>query len=59
MGRLAGYRYRQGAGSREIWHNSETGTFTTIPNHTGDIPECTRRAILKQADVTIEQFLAA
>ena len=72
MGRLSGFRYkeiikrlrafgfefyRQAAGSHEIWRNSETGRFTTIPNHTGDIPEGTLRAILKQANVEPEEFL--
>jgi len=48
MGRLAGFRYRQiikrlkafgfafdrqAAGSHEIWYNSQTNRYTTIPNH--------------------------
>lgn len=72
MGRLAGYRYReivqklralgfvflrQAAGSHEIWHNPATGRFTTIPNHPGDMPEGTLRAIPKQAVVTPDDFL--
>jgi predicted RNA binding protein YcfA (HicA-like mRNA interferase family) len=72
VGRLAGFRYRQivkklkafgfeffrhAAGSHEIWHNSSTGRFTTIPNHPGDMPEGTLRAILKQAGITIDEFL--
>lgn len=72
MGRLAGFRYRdivkrlkalgfgfhrQAAGSHEIWHNPVTNRFTTIPNHPGDMPEGTLRAILKQADVEPETFL--
>jgi predicted RNA binding protein YcfA (HicA-like mRNA interferase family) len=74
MGRLSGYRYReiikilklfgfefyrQAAGSHEIWHNPATNKFTTIPNHTGDMPEGTLRAILKQADVDVEDFIKA
>ena len=74
MGRLAGFRYREiikrlkklgfifdrhAAGSHEIWYNPTTNKYTTIPNHAGDIPEGTLRAILKQADVTPDQFLAA
>ena len=62
MGRLAGFRYRditrrlkalgmefhrQAAGSHEIWYHPGTGRFTTIPNHPGDMPEGTLRAILK------------
>ena len=73
MGRLAGFRYRQvtrkltrlgfalnrrAAGSHEIWASSD-GRFTTIPNHPGDLPEGTLRAILRQARVPIEEFLDA
>jgi predicted RNA binding protein YcfA (HicA-like mRNA interferase family) len=74
MGRLSGYRYRdiikilklfgfefyrQAAGSHEIWHNPMTKRFTTVPNHTGDMPEGTLRAILKQADIDVEDFIKA
>jgi len=73
MGRLAGYRYRdivkqlkrfgfefhrQAVGSHEIWFNPTTGRFTTIPNHPGDMPEGTSRAILKQAGISPEEFTA-
>jgi predicted RNA binding protein YcfA (HicA-like mRNA interferase family) len=72
MGRLSGYKYRdivkilkrfgfeffrQAAGSHEIWHNPTTKRFTTIPNHTGDLPEGTLRAILKQANIDVEDFI--
>lgn len=72
MGRLSGYRYReiirilkqfgfefhrQAAGSHEIWYNPSTKRFTTIPNHTGDMPEGTLRAVLKQADINPEDFI--
>lgn len=72
MGRLAGFRYReivkrlkqlgfefdrQAAGSHEIWFNPQTHCYTTIPNHPGDMPEGTLRAILKQAGVETEAFL--
>jgi len=74
MGRLAGFRYREVAarlrsfgfsfyrhalGSHEIWHNPKTNRFTTIPNHPGDLPEGTLRAILKQAGISPEEFLSA
>ena len=48
----------QAAGSHEIWFNGTTKYFTTIPNHPGDIPEVTLRAILKQANVSLEEFLS-
>jgi len=72
MGRLSGFRYRdiikilkklgfefhrQAAGSHEIWLNPDTNRFTTIPNHSGDMPEGTLKAILKQADIDPETFL--
>ena len=72
MGRLAGFKYRQiikklkafgfefyrhAAGSHEIWRNANTGRFTTIPNHPGDLPEGTLRAILKQAGIEPEEYL--
>jgi len=72
MGNLSGYRYRgivrilkkfgfefyrQAAGSHEIWYNSVTKRFTTIPNHSGDMPEGTLRAILKQAGINVEDFI--
>ena len=62
MGRLSGYRYRdvtkclkqfgfafdrQAAGSHEIWYQRSGNRYTTIPNHPGDMPEGTPRAILR------------
>ncbi len=72
MGRLAVFRYReivkrlkrfgfefdrQAAGSHEIWYNPNTNRYTTIPNHPGDMPEGTLRAILKLAGITPEDFV--
>jgi len=72
MGKLAGFRCReivmrlrrlgfefdrQAAGSHEIWYNSTTSRYTTIPNHPGDMPEGTLRAILKQAGIEMDEFL--
>lgn len=74
MGRLAGFRYReivrrlktlgfgfdrQAAGSHEIWFHSSTNRYTTIPNHPGDMPEGTLRAILRQAGIDPDVFLKA
>jgi len=71
MGRLSGIRYRelikrlkklgfqfdrQAAGSHEIWYSPEADRYTTIPNHPGDMPEGTVRAILKQAGIEVEEF---
>ena len=72
VGRLAGFRYReiikrlkklgfifdrQAAGSHEIWFNPISNRYTTIPNHSGDMPEGTLRAILKQAGINPDEFL--
>ena len=72
MGRLSGFRYRkivknlksfgfildrQAAGSHEIWYNPQTKAYTTIPNHSSEMPEGTLRAILKQAQINSEDFL--
>ena len=71
MGRLSGIRYRelikrlkklgfqfdrQAAGSHEIWYSPVADRYTTIPNHPGDMPEGTVRAILKQAGIEVEEF---
>lgn len=73
MGRLAGFRYRDvarrlqrfgfvlyrsGRGSHEVWISSETGQRTVLPNHPGDLPEGTLRAILRQAGISEDDFLA-
>jgi predicted RNA binding protein YcfA (HicA-like mRNA interferase family) len=72
MGRLSGFAYRevvkrlklfgftfyrQAAGSHEIWFNETTKKVTTIPHHSGDIPEGTLRVIIKQAGISPEDFL--
>ncbi len=72
MGALAGFRdvirrlralglefHRQAAGSHEIWFNPALNRYTTIPNHPGDMPEGTLRAILEQAGIEVEAFLSA
>ena len=54
----AGFEFDRGAkGSHEIWWNPTTRNRTTIPNHPGDIPEGTLRAILKQAGISPEEFI--
>ena len=74
MGRLAGFNYRKciknlkklgfefdrnARGSHEIWWNPVTRARTTIPNHPGDIPEGTMKAILRQSGVDVDSFLGA
>jgi predicted RNA binding protein YcfA (HicA-like mRNA interferase family) len=72
MGRLSGFSYReivkrlkalgfafdrQAAGSHEVWFNEQSDRYTTIPNHPGDMPVGTLRAILKQAGILPDDFL--
>jgi len=72
MGQLSGFKYkdvirkirsagfefdRNAKGSHEIWWNPVTRARTTVPNHPGDIPEGTVRAILRQARISPEDFL--
>ncbi|MBF0620088.1 MAG: type II toxin-antitoxin system HicA family toxin [Candidatus Omnitrophica bacterium] len=58
--RRLGFEFdRQAAGSHEIWWNPKTGFRTTIPNHPGDMPQGTLKAILKQSDVPVRDFLEA
>jgi predicted RNA binding protein YcfA (HicA-like mRNA interferase family) len=56
--RRAGFTFdRQARGSHEIWWNPQSRARTTIPRHPGDLPEGTLRAILKQANLSIGEFL--
>ena len=72
MGRLSGFSYsdivrklrrggwvfdRHAKGSHEIWMNPSTRARTTLPNHPGPIAEGTVRAIVRQAGLSVEQFL--
>ncbi|MEK7777505.1 MAG: type II toxin-antitoxin system HicA family toxin [Chloroflexota bacterium] len=57
--RRAGFAFdRQAKGSHEIWWNPTTRRRTTIPNHPGDLPEATVRAIVRQAGLGVDDFLA-
>ncbi len=73
MGHLTGYTYRhitnslkrldfkfdrQVAGSHEIWFNEGRHVYTTTPRHPGEIPERTVIQILKQAGISIDDFLS-
>ena len=47
---------RHGKGSHEIWQNSAVSRSAVIPNHPGDIPTGTLRAILKQLGIQREDL---
>jgi predicted RNA binding protein YcfA (HicA-like mRNA interferase family) len=56
--RVHGFEFgRQAAGSHEIWFDPTTNRYTTVPSHSGAMPEGTLRAILKQAGIDPDSFL--
>ena len=56
--RRAGFVFdRQAKGSHEIWRDSHSKARTTVPNHPGALPEGTVRAIVKQAGLSVDEFL--
>ena len=56
--RRAGFVFdRQARGSHEIWWNPTTRARTTVPNHPGTLPEGTIRAIVRQAGLSVDEFL--
>ena len=56
--RRAGFVFdRQAKGSHEIWWNPDTRARTTVPRHPGDLPEGTVQAIIKQAGLSVDEFL--
>ena len=56
--RRAGFEFdRHARGSHEIWWNPDTRARTTVPNHPGDLPEGTVRAIVRQAELSADEFL--
>ena len=74
MGCLAGFSYRdvtrklrkfgfafdrEGPGSHEIWRHGESGRKVTIPRHTGDVHEGTLRSILREAGISVDDFVDA
>lgn len=48
---------RQAKGSHEIWRNPVTRRRTTVPRHSGDLPVGTTRAIIRQTDLSVVDFL--
>lgn len=74
MGRLSGFRYREvarrlrrfgysfdrpGPGSHEVWRHRSTGRKVTLPRHSKDLAEGTLRAILREAQILVDDFLNA
>jgi predicted RNA binding protein YcfA (HicA-like mRNA interferase family) len=74
MGRLAGFAYREvarklralgfafdrsGPGSHEVWRHRASGRKVTVPRHSKSMAEGTLRAILRQAEIEVQDFLNA
>lgn len=56
--RAAGFVFdRQAKGSHEIWYHPETKRRVTVPRHSGTLPRGTLRAIIREAGLTVEEFL--
>lgn len=49
--------FRAAKGSHEIWYSEVDDRYTTVPKHSGDMPEGTVRSILKQANIEVDEFL--
>ena len=57
--RRAGFQFdRNAKGSHEIWRHPDGRRKVTVPNHPGDLPEGTVRAIVRGADLTVDEFLS-
>ena len=72
MGRLSGFKAaevirklrkagfeleRRASSSHEIWRNPKTLRKTVVPHHSRDIAEGTMRAIVREAGLTVDEFL--
>ena len=53
----AGFEVRRQTGSHVILYKSGIRHPISIPQHPGDLPKGTLRAIIRQAGLTIEEFL--
>lgn len=56
---LGFYFDRQAPGSHILWFHLERNLYTVLPNHSGDIPEGTLRAILNRAGIEADDFLGS
>ncbi len=56
--RQAGFVFdRQAKGSQEIAYNSQTHRRATVPDHPGTIPRGTLRAIVREAGLSLDDFV--
>ena len=55
--RLASCSIIRPRGSHEIWYNPATHRRTTVPNHPGTIPRGTLHAIIREAGLSVDEFV--
>ena len=53
----AGFRVRRQTGSHAIMYKSSIRHPITVPQHPEDLPKGTLRAIIRQAGLTVDEFL--
>lgn len=53
----AGFEVRRQTGSHVIMYKSGIRRLISIPQHPGDLPKGTLRAIIRQTGLTVEEFL--
>jgi len=53
----AGFQIRRQTGSHLIMYKTSIRHPISIPQHPGDLPKGTLRAIIRQAGLTIDEFL--
>ena len=55
----AGFFVHHSSGSHaQLKHPAKPNFRVTVPRHPGDVPPVILRSILKQADLSLEEFLA-
>ena len=54
----AGFVLRRQRGSHQIWFHPQRKKRVSVPVHTGDVPKGTLRQILRDAELSVEEFLA-
>ena len=57
--RQAGFTFdRHAKGRHELWYNPAIKRRTVVPNHPGrDVPKGTLRAIIREAGLSVEEFI--
>ena len=54
----AGFTIKRQNGSHAVLFKSDIRRSLTVPEHSGDIPDGTLRAIIRQSNLTIGEFIS-